>query len=373
MARIELKGLTKSYWGGRGEVIPAVRDLNLTIEPGELIALVGPSGSGKTTVLRLVAGLDDVSSGSIIFNGEVVNHQPPHARDVAMVFQRDALYPHMTVAQNLGFGLRMRKAPNVESRVRETAAMLGLESLLNRMPRELSGGQRQRVALGRAMIRRPAVFLLDEPLTNLDVAMRGQLRREIAMLQRELEVTTIYVTHDPPEAMTLGDRIAVLQDGSLQQVSTPPDLYARPANTMVAAQLGSPPMNLWRGRVLPGAVAVELGEPGRAPDRGPVRVLLLESSVGLLKDRVGQEVLVGARAEHVSVRIGPETADAWRGQVQWREWLGNDMIASIGVGSLSVLVRLGFAAPWEPGTTVAVRPDAAKLHFFDPVNGRRLG
>jgi multiple sugar transport system ATP-binding protein len=371
MARIELKGLTKSYRGDRGELIPAVQDLDLTIEPGEFVVLVGPSGSGKTTTLRLVAGLEEVSSGAVMFDGVVINEQPPRARDVAMVFQRDALYPHMTVAQNLGFGLRMRKAPNVEARVRETAAMLGLESLLDRLPRELSGGQRQRVALGRAIVRRPAVFLFDEPLTNLDLAMRGQLRREIAQLQRELKVTTIYVTHDQAEAMTLGNRIAVLHDGRLQQVSPPHDLYARPANTIVAAQFGAPPMNLWRGRVLADAVAIELTGACPAIEEDRIRLIPGIPPWHSLKSRVGQEVIVGARPEHIMVETDGNTS-GWRGQVQWWEWLGTDMIGCVGVGSLPVLVRLGPTRSWEAGATVIVRPDPVKLHLFDEATGRRI-
>jgi multiple sugar transport system ATP-binding protein len=374
MARIELKGLSKAYRGSRGEVVPAVQNLDLTIEPGEFLVLMGPSGSGKTTTLRLVAGLEAASSGSVAFDGELMNHRPAHERDVAMVFQRDALYPHMTVYENLSFGLRMRKESNVEDRVRETAAMLGMEPLLGRMPRELSGGQRQRVAVGRAIVRRPAVFLFDEPLTNLDGAMRGQLRREIALLQRQLKVTTLYVTHDQAEAMALGDRIAVLHDGRLQQVSTPLDLYARPANTIVAGMLGSPPMNLLPGKVLPDAAGIELTGLGHMFEGGPLRLRLPDEQRALLNRWQGREVLVGWHPEDVMVRAGdPAGSGDWRGQVQWREWLGNEMIARVAVGGVSFLVRLSVAQPWQTGAVLRVRVEPARLHFFDPASGGRVG
>ena len=236
MAKVELKSVGKVFRGRRGEELHAVRNLNLTIADHELLVIVGPSGCGKTTLLRLIAGLEDVSSGIIAIDGAAMNSVAPQDRDLAMVFQRDALYPHMTVFENLAFGLQLRKTPQVEiqNRVRETAALLGLSALLDRFPRALSGGERQRVALGRALIRKPQVLLLDEPLSQLDAPLRAQLRAEIARLHQQLGTTMIYVTHDQAEAMTLGQRLAVMNEGALQQVAEPRTLVEHPANQFVA-------------------------------------------------------------------------------------------------------------------------------------------
>ena len=245
MARVELRGISKLFPGGA----EAVRDLSLTIEEGEILVLVGPSGSGKSTVLRMIAGLEAPSSGRILFDGEDVTERPPQERAVAMVFQSYALYPHMTVRDNIGFGLRVRGRPREEiaRRVAEAAQALGLEALLDRRPAQLSGGQRQRVALGRAIVRNPRVFLLDEPLSNLDAQLRAGTRAELARLHRRLGVTMAYVTHDQVEAMSLGRRVAVLRGGVLQQLAPPGTLYHEPANAFVAGFIGSPPMNLIAG------------------------------------------------------------------------------------------------------------------------------
>src|ERR671937_1345454 len=246
MAKITIDGVTKVFGGG----VVAVDNVSLEIGDGEFMVLVGPSGCGKTTLLRIVAGLEEVTDGEVLIGDTLVTDMPPRDRDVAMVFQNYALYPHMTVSQNLSIGLRIRRRPKAEvkDRVAEVAHILGLDSLLERRPAELSGGQRQRVAMGRAMVRDPQAFLMDEPLSNLDAKLRVQMRAEIARIQREVDATTIYVTHDQVEAMTMGDRVAVLRKGVLQQVATPQELYARPTNLFVASFIGSPAMNLVQAR-----------------------------------------------------------------------------------------------------------------------------
>jgi ABC-type sugar transport system ATPase subunit len=373
MARIELRRLSKSFRVGRGQPVPAVSDLELTIEPGELMVLVGPSGSGKSTTLRLVAGLEEPSSGEVRFDGVVMNHCPAHLRDVAMVFQRDALYPHMTVYQNLSLGLRLRQEPNLDPRVRETAALLGLEDLLDRLPRELSGGQRQRVAVGRAIVRRPAVFLFDEPFTSLDGPLRGQLRREIALLQRQLKVTTLYVTHDQGEAMVLGDRISVFHQGRLQQVATPVELYARPANSFVAALFGTPPMNLLRMVVLPEARGVALAQAQASPGSAPFRLDLTDFQKTALLGLVGREVIVGVRPEDVAVGDSLQLEPAWgTGKVEWVEWLGAEMVVRLNVAGHPILARFTASSPIPMGTVLGVGLDPARARFFDVSTGQAL-
>ena len=253
MASVTLDGVAKTYTE-RGGTHIAVHRVDLDIKDGEFVVLVGPSGCGKTTTLRMIAGLESISEGELRIGGRVVTHLPPKERDVAMVFQSYALYPHMSVYENLSFALRLRHVdgPEIDRRVREAAGLLGLERLLERKPRQLSGGERQRVALGRALVRKPQVFLFDEPLSNLDAKVRVQMRREIARLHRELEATMIYVTHDQVEAMTLGERIVVLNAGRVQQVAPPRILYDKPANTFVASFIGSPAMNLLQGELLAG-------------------------------------------------------------------------------------------------------------------------
>ncbi len=252
MVRVVIENLSKIFKGAKGEEILVVNNANLTVEDKEFLVLVGPSGAGKSTTLRMIAGLEEISEGTVTIDGKVVNTVPPQDRDLAMVFQNYALYPHMTVFENLAFGLKLRKIPKTEinHRVQETAHMLGLASLLDRKPSALSGGERQRVALGRAIARQPKVFLFDEPLSNLDAPLRAQLRTEISKLHRRLEATMIYVTHDQAEAMMLGDRIAVMNEGVIQQVAAPMALYNSPANVFVAGFIGAPPMNLFHGIIL---------------------------------------------------------------------------------------------------------------------------
>ena len=270
MATVSLDKVSKTYPNGA----PAVQDLDLEVAEGELMVMVGPSGSGKTTALRMVAGLEDITSGTLRLGGQVVNDLSPKDRNVAMVFQSYALYPHMTVAENIGFALRLRKMPKdqVRAKVAETAQLLGLSEYLDRKPGQLSGGQRQRVAMGRAVVREPSVFLMDEPLSNLDAKMRVQMRSEISRIQRRVGVATLYVTHDQTEAMTMGDRVAVLHMGRLQQCDTPQVLYDRPDNIFVAAFIGSPAMNLYEAALNADATQLQAGQPVGQPDpRDPGR------------------------------------------------------------------------------------------------------
>jgi multiple sugar transport system ATP-binding protein len=293
MARVVLDGVSKVFPGGT----VAVQDVSLDIGDGEFVVLVGPSGCGKSTVLRMVAGLESATSGDISIDGVVVNDLPPKSRDVAMVFQSYALYPHMTVAENLGYSLRIAhvKKHEIAERVAETARVLGLENLLDRKPKALSGGQRQRVAMGRAIIRRPRLFLMDEPLSNLDAKLRVAMRAELTRLHHRFQITTIYVTHDQVEAMTLGDRIAVLDKGRLQQVGTPEELYESPCNIFVAGFIGSPAMNMAKTQVAarPDGLELVIGS-----ERWPLPPAALAGNPGLA-DRAGREVVVGLRPHQI--------------------------------------------------------------------------
>lgn len=291
MAGIVLQKLSKRF--GNTEV---VRGIDLAVENGEFVVLVGPSGCGKTTTLRMIAGLEEISQGSVSFDGTVINDLPPKARDVAMVFQSYALYPNMTVAGNMAFGLKMKGAAKAvrEQAVKNAAEFLGITELLNRKPRELSGGQRQRVAMGRAMVRSPSVFLFDEPLSNLDAALRMQMRVEIKKIHQRLKTTVIYVTHDQVEAMTLADRIVVMNEGDIEQVGTPVELYRRPANRFVARFIGSPRMNLFPGRLIDegSGLAVEL--------EGGIRLAVSEERQAAYRPFLGRDIEIGLRPEHLS-------------------------------------------------------------------------
>src|SRR5689334_5226335 len=318
MPGVELAGVSKSFGRDGGGGAFAVHEVTLSVAEGEFLVLVGPSGCGKSTLLRMVAGLEEVTGGEIRIGGKVVNDIPPRDRDVAMVFQNYALYPHMSVFENLAFGLKLRKVPreDIRRRVETAAGVLGLERYLERRPRELSGGERQRVALGRAMVREPKVFLFDEPLSNLDARLRVEMRAEIRRLHRRVGATMIYVTHDQVEAMTMGDRIAVLNRGVLQQVADPHTLYARPANTFVAGFIGTPPVNLFEARVAAGGTNVEV-----AGVRWPVG----EAQEAALAGRDGAAVTVGVRPEDLRMAepgvpaalevvepLGSETLLHWR-------------------------------------------------------------
>jgi multiple sugar transport system ATP-binding protein len=338
---------------------PAVDALQLPIKDGEFVVMVGPSGCGKTTALRMLAGLEEIDDGSIRIDGKDMVGVPSRDRDIAMVFQNYALYPSKTVGENMGFSLKMHGVPKDERarRVRDAAKILDLEPLLDRKPRNLSGGQRQRVAMGRAIVREPKVFCMDEPLSNLDAQLRVQTRTQIAELQRRLQVTTVYVTHDQVEAMTMGDRVAVMRAGQLQQFASPTELYDRPTNVFVASFIGSPAMNRFDATA----------------ERDGIRVgsILLQPSDAQLAAAQGHSKLVaGIRPEHLSIGDGPITV-----KVALVEDLGSD---SYVYGSLAddaesnVIVRAGRQHP-RPGEVVKVAADAAQLHLFDAATGLRIG
>jgi multiple sugar transport system ATP-binding protein len=396
MAEIVLDDVTKEYADGT----IAVSDLNLDIEDGEFVVLVGPSGCGKTTALRMIAGLEGISGGTISIDDRVVNGVPPKERDIAMVFQNYALYPHMTVYDNMAFGLKLRKLPKeeIDRRVREAGDILGLEDLLQRKPKALSGGQRQRVAMGRAIVREPKAFLMDEPLSNLDAKLRVQMRSEIARIQHDLNVTTIYVTHDQVEAMTMGDRVAVIRKGKLQQVDTPQKLYDHPVNLFVAGFIGSPAMNMVEATIATanGSTTVEFG--GQRLD---VPAEVVTSRPGLLRFE-GKSVVVGLRPEDIEdASLVPEAPEDRRIHtvVDLRESLGADVVVHFTVNAPAVITEdtkelardvghdklLGveqreadhseFLARLSPRTTatkgqpIELVVDVTRLHFFDPQTG----
>jgi ABC-type sugar transport system ATPase subunit len=360
VAEVGFDGVTKRF----GDVV-AVDRLDLSVADGELLVLLGPSGCGKTTALRMVAGLEEPSEGVIAIGGRVVNDVDPKDRDVAMVFQSYALYPHLTVARNIEFPLRRRGVERAERirQVEEVAASLGLTTLLSRKPGQLSGGQRQRVALARAIVRHPQAFLMDEPLSNLDAALRVQTRADIVDLQQRLGTTTLYVTHDQVEAMTMGHRIAVMSNGVLQQVAAPQDLYARPANTFVAGFLGSPGMNLLTGTVESAdGASPRLRLPGGAFGVPPALVGALPPA--------GSPVVVGARPE----ALGVDSAGPLGATVTIVEMLGAEahVICRLDDGTRLVVRQSALAARPAPGEAVRVAVDPSGLHLFDAADGERL-
>jgi ABC-type sugar transport system ATPase subunit len=337
MASIVFDHITKKF-----DETTAVDDLNIEVADGEFLVLVGPSGCGKTTALRMLAGLEDITSGRILIGNRVVNNVAPGARNVAMVFQSYALYPHMTVYDNLAFGLRNYKVPKeeIDRRVQSAAKTLELDTMLKRKPKQLSGGQRQRVALGRAIVREPEAFLMDEPLSNLDAALRLQTRAEILKLQQRLGTTTIYVTHDQVEAMTMGDRIAVMRFGVLQQIGTPEDLYKNPANTFVATFIGSPAMNL-----------------------------LPASTLGIAAD--GK--LAGFRPEHVELGNGSAAAAHYDATVEVVEYLGDEQLAHLRLGDTDVIAKLPVEPRLKAGNQQTFSVPLQKVILFDQETERSLG
>lgn len=357
MARVELDGVRKVYPNGHVGVAGATFE----VADGELLVLVGPSGCGKSTLLRMIAGLESISAGTLRIGDRVVNDIAPRDRDIAMVFQSYALYPHMSVADNLAFGLKLRghDRASVDTRVREAAKTLELDALLDRKPGQLSGGQRQRVALGRALVRNPQVFLLDEPLSNLDAKLRMSMRVEIARLHRQLGATMVYVTHDQIEAMTLGQRIVVLDRGEIQQIDTPMNLYERPANLFVATFLGSPAMNVLRGRLarVDGWVLL-LGDGSR--------LALGEAALEAAMD--GREVALGIRPEHLRRGEGGGFAPV----VEVVEPVGSDVFVNLRHGGRALVARLPPGDLPEPGSALPLRLDTRHLHLFDAESGLRL-
>ena len=351
MAEVAFTSVGKVYAGGTR----AVDDLSFTIGEGEFMVVVGPSGCGKTTALRMVAGLEEISEGEITIDGRAINDLDPRKRDVAMVFQNYALYPHMSVFDNIAFPLRSRRLPKPEirSRVEQAASSLGLVELLDRKPRTLSGGQRQRVAMGRAIVRSPQVFLMDEPLSNLDAKLRGQMRSEISRLQAQLGITTMYVTHDQVEAMTMGTRIAVMRKGILQQVGPPQKLYDEPANLFVATFVGSPTMNLFRAAVVrdPDGLAFVVGEHRwRVPELGP-------GILAALAGHAGGDVALGIRSEDVHAVGRDERWAVARGEVQLIESLGADKLVHVEVSGDPVVTpeTVEVAADIDPSALQALQ------------------
>src|SRR5690242_6139697 len=337
---IECRNVTKTFGGAC-----VVDDLSLEIRDGEFIVLLGPSGCGKTTTLRMLAGLETATSGDILINGERVNDVPTQHRDLAMVFQSYALYPHMTIAENIGYPLRIRKLDKADrsARVQQVAAMLEIESLLERKPRQLSGGERQRVALARAIVREPRAYLMDEPLSNLDARLRVQMRGELKRLQHELGTTTIYVTHDQAEAMTLASRVAVMKKGRVQQFDTPLNIYNHPANRFVAEFVGSPSMNFIEGRI----------------DRG----VFASDAIKLSVNRPDGDVSLGIRPEHVHVFTQPQD-DAIPARVYVTELMGNETFVFLTVGGQKLIARAPADFRAEVESTVWVQLDTKKVHFF---------
>ena len=358
MSSISLKNIYKIYPNG----FNAVKDFNLDIEDQEFIIFVGPSGCGKSTTLRMIAGLEEISDGELIIDGKVMNDVEPKDRDIAMVFQNYALYPHMTVYDNMAFGLKLRKVPKAEidQKVREAAKILDLESLLDRKPKALSGGQRQRVAMGRAIVRNPKVFLMDEPLSNLDAKLRVQMRTEISKLHDRLQATIIYVTHDQTEAMTLGTRIVVMKDGVVQQIDTPEKLYAEPCNLFVAGFIGSPQMNFLDADVTVNGddVTVKVGD----------SVLPVPASKAkALKEYNGKTVILGIRPENLSdSQIAIETAAAKiDAKINVYELLGAEVYLYFDYAGSQVTARVDPRTTARMGDTVTFALDMEKAHFFD--------
>jgi multiple sugar transport system ATP-binding protein len=357
MAEVKLRSVRKVYPNGH----VAIDEASFDIRDGELLVLVGPSGCGKSTLLRLIAGLEEASAGTILIGERDVTHLEPRDRDIAMVFQSYALYPHMTVARNLGFGLELRghDAADIEQRVKQAAEILELTQFMDRLPRQLSGGQRQRVALGRALVRHPQVFLLDEPLSNLDAKLRASTRAEIARLHRTLGTTMIYVTHDQVEAMTLGQRIVVLDKGVIQQIDAPMQIYEWPVNLFVAGFLGNPAMNFFRGR---------LRQAGETVLEGAGAHLGLPT----LKAQAGQEIVAGVRPEDLHIVAGAAAPGSLTGTVELIESVGSEAFIHATSGGWKLIAR---ASPYNLpaiGARITLQPAPHRIHFFDAQTGKRL-
>src|SRR5213595_1894142 len=353
MASVTIRDVKKAF--GTTQVIHGV---NISIADGEFVVLVGPSGCGKSTLLRMIAGLENITSGTISIGDRVVNNVPPKERDIAMVFQKYALYPHMTVADNMGFSLKLRKAPKseIDGRVKRAAEILGLIPLLDRYPRQFSGGQRQRVAMGRAIVRDPQVFLFDEPLSNLDAKLRVQMRTEIKELHQRLQTTTVYVTHDQIEAMTMADRIVVMHDGIVEQIGAPLELYDRPDNQFVAGFIGSPAMNFLKGK---------LTANGSLGFQGPNGVKLPLASAP--SNSEGQPAVYGVRPEHFT--IADDGAEA---EIIVVEPTGSETQVFAKLGGEQVVAVFRERHQFSPGDAIRLKPDPSLVHLFDVTTGKRL-
>ncbi len=363
MAEVVLKDLVKKFGG-----VVAVKDMNLTVHDQEFLVLVGPSGCGKTSTLRMVAGLEEITAGEVHIGGRLVNNLPPRDRDIAMVFQNYALYPHMTVYDNMAFGLKMRKfsRTEIEKRVQEAAEILGIQGLLERKPRQLSGGQRQRVAVGRAIVRHPQVFLFDEPLSNLDAKLRVQMRVELKKLHQRLQATAIYVTHDQVEAMTLGDRVVVMKDGLIQQVGDPLEVYSAPANKFVAGFIGSPAMNFLDCTVTGAVGDLALEAPA-------LRISVPKARALSLAAYDNRQVTLGIRPEDIKeVSEGGPSGAYFEAVVEVREPLGSEVLLDMKVGPNPVVARVQPNTPIRVGEKIRLSVDPAKIHLFDSYTERAI-
>ncbi len=371
MAHVLLENLTKIYLDNEGKTVAAVNGINLAVKKGEFMVLVGPSGCGKSTTLRMIAGLESVSSGSISIDGRLVNDIPPKDRDIAMVFQKYAVYPHMSVYENMAFGLRIRNigTSEIDLRVREAASMLGLDDLLQRKPKALSGGQRQRVAVGRAIVRKPKVFLFDEPLSNLDAKMRASMRVEISRLHAKLGATMIYVTHDQTEAMTMGDRICVMRGGDVLQLSDPLSLYSAPANLFVAGFIGSPAMNQFKGDVIYDEgrhFVMSAGQPLQ-----PVRIPMKQGAATLpASESMSTAAVMGLRPEDVyDARRCPEGALIlpFECQVELTEPMGSETFLHLNLGNTLCIARVRASERYQVGQRLNIAFDIGRAHLFDAI------
>jgi multiple sugar transport system ATP-binding protein len=366
MAQVSLRNVSKIFPGG----VIAVNDASFDVGNKEFVVIVGPSGCGKSTTLRLIAGLETSSEGDIYISKRRVNSIPPKDRDIAMVFQNYALYPHMNVYENMAFGLKLKKYPKdeIDSRVKEAAGILGLEKLLNRKPRELSSGQCQRVAVGRSIVRKPMVFLFDEPLSNLDAKLRVQMRTELHRLHIRLQSTMIYVTHDQTEAMTLGDRIVVMNDGNIQQIDTPTNVYNSPSNKFVAGFIGAPPMNFLEGKIIKRERRLYF-------DEGNFRVRTVESMYGSLSDYVDKKVIMGVRGEDIHDKLfvseaPPENIVTMTCEVV--EHLGSEVYIHLNTGKNILVARVAGDANPQRNQDMDVVFDMSKVHFFDNVTEKTI-
>ena len=366
MAEVVLTDVSKVYPGN----IRAVRCANLTIHDREFVVLVGPSGCGKTTTLRMIAGLEEISEGTISIGGKIVNDVPPKDRDIAMVFQNYALYPHMTAYENMAFGLKLRKYPReeIDRRVREAAQMMGITELLDRRPKALSGGERQRVAVGRAIVRKPAVFLFDEPLSNLDAKMRVEMRVELKKLHTRLQSTMVYVTHDQIEAMTLGERIVVMKDGEIQQVDEPLNIYEEPANEFVAGFIGAPPMNFLHG-------TIEQAAGGLVFTDGHARIAIPKDIEERVRGSIGKSVKLGIRPENIHDRAfsaAPPPGSTIEAKVDVVEALGDEKLVYFSTPRGHFIGRMDAHQKVGVGTEMEVVLNLDKIHIFDSATGRNL-
>lgn len=364
MAGITLKNLSKVYDNG----FQAVKSINLNIEDGEFMVLVGPSGCGKSTTLRMIAGLEEVSSGELYIDEELMNKVEPQDRNIAMVFQNYALYPHMSVYDNMAFGLKLQKLnkKEIDQRIKDTAVTLDIDTQLDKKPKALSGGQRQRVALGRAIVRHPKVFLMDEPLSNLDAKLRVQMRAELIRLHEKLNTTFVYVTHDQTEAMTMGSRICVMKDGIIKQVASPEEIYNRPDNLFVAGFIGSPQMNFYNGQIVEQSDKLYLF--GRNGEYGDFRFPIEIENKENLRPYVGKEVILGARPEH----MGFVSEDGLKAKVLVTELLGSEVHVHINVQDEIHTIKTDASSQIKAGDIVEVIPDSFKIHLFDPVTENAL-